>query len=135
MRPTTPHRLHRTGEFLSFLNTIKTNVPNALDVHLVMDNYTTHKTESVKRWLLRNPRFHIHFIPTHSSWLNMVESWFSLLSKRTLKRGVHCSMEALERDIRKFIGAHNESPRPYVWAKSADEILDSLKRYCEAVNT
>jgi len=164
MRPTTPHRLthnyvrhgttslfaaldvatgnvigkcfrrHRTDEFLKFLNLVKKNVPQELDVHLVMDNYTTHKNERVKRWLLRNPRFHIHFIPTHSSWLNMVESWFSLLSNRKLKRGVHCSTQALERDINEFIGAHNEDPTPYVWSKSADEIFESLRRYCEAAN-
>lgn len=127
-------RRHRTDEFLKFLNLIKESVPDELDVHLVMDNYVTHKNERVKRWLLRNPRFQIHFIPTHSSWLNMVESWFSLLSKRKLKRGVHCSTQALERDINAFIHAHNEDPAPYVWTKSADEILESLRRYCEAAN-
>ena len=125
-------RRHRTDEFLRFLNVIKKNVPLKLDVHLVMDNYTTHKTERVKRWMLRNPRFHIHFTPTHSSWLNMVEGWFSLLSKRKLKRGVHCSTRALERDIHDFIAAHNESPTPFIWTKGADQILDSLKRYCQA---
>jgi transposase len=125
---------HRHQEWLKFLNVIKKNVPPDLDVHLVMDNYITHKNERAKRWLLRNPRFHIHFIPTHSSWLNMVESWFSLLSKRKLKRGVHCSTQALERDINDFIGANNDDPTPYVWTKSAEEILDSLRRYCQAVN-
>ena len=164
MRPTTPHRVthnyvrhgttslfaaldvatgnvigkcyrrHRSDEFIKFLNVIKRNVPERLDVHFVLDNYTTHKTERVKHWLLRNPRFHIHFIPTHSSWLNMVESWFALLSKRALKRGVHCSTQPLERDINEFIAAHNESPTPFVWTKSADQILESLKRYCEAAN-
>ena len=164
MRPTTPHRLthnyirhgttslfaaldvatgnvigkcfrrHRTGEFLKFLNLVKKNVPGDHDVHLVMDNYITHKNERVKRWLLRNTRFHMHFIPTHSSWLNMVESWFSLLTKRKLQRGVHCSTQALERDINEFIGVHNEMPRPYVWTKSADQIFESLSRYCEATN-
>ena len=127
-------RRHRTDEFLRFLREIKKNVPEDLDVYLVMDNYTTHKTERVKRWLLRNPRFHIHFTPTHASWLNMVEGWFSLLSKRMLKRGVHRSTQALERDINNFIAAHNESPTPFVWKKSADEILASLKRYCEVAN-
>ncbi len=127
-------RRHRHQEWLKFLNVIKKTVPESLDLHLVMDNYTTHKTERVKRWLLRNPRFHIHFIPTHSSWLNMVESWFSLLTNRRLKRGVHCSTQALERDINHFIGAHNESPKPYKWTKSADEIFESLKRYCESAN-
>ena len=120
--------------FLKFLSLVKKNVPQELDVHLVMDNYITHKNERVKRWFLRNARFHIHFIPTHSSWLNMVESWFSLLSKRKLKRGVHCSTQALERDINDFIGVHNEDPTPYVWTKSADQIFESLRRYCEAAN-
>lgn len=128
------YRRHRTDEFLRFLNTIKKQVPDKLDVHLVMDNYTTHKTHRVHRWLLRNPRFHIHFTPTHASWLNMVEGWFALLTKRRLKRGVHCSTQALERDINSFIAAHNESPTPFVWTKSADEILASLRRYCEVVN-
>jgi transposase len=127
-------RRHRTDEFLKFLNVIKKSVPEELDVHLVMDNYVTHKNERVKRWILRNPRFHIHFIPTHSSWLNMVESWFSLLSKRKLKRGVHSSTQALERDINDFLGAHNDDPTPYVWTKSADEIFESLRRYCEVAN-
>ena len=161
MRPTTPHRLthnyirhgttslfaaldvatgnvigkcfrrHRTAEFIKFLNIIKKNVPDNLDVHLVMDNYITHKNEQVKRWMIRNPRFHIHFIPTHSSWLNMVESWFALLSKRKLKRGVHRSTQALERDINDFIGVHDEDPTPFIWTKTADEIFASLKRYCE----
>ena len=99
-----------------------------------MGNYVTHKNERVKKWILRNPRVQIHFTPTHSSWLNMVESWFSLLSKRMPKRGVHCSTQALERDINRFIGAHNEDPVPYVWTKSAGEIFESLRRHCEAAN-
>lgn len=128
------YRRHRTDEFIRFLNHVEKNVPKKLDVHLVMDNYTTHKTERVKRWLLRRPRFHIHFTPTHASWLNMVEGWFALLSKRKLKRGVHRSTRALERDIHEFLAANNESPTPFVWTKTADQILESLRRYCEAAN-
>lgn len=127
-------RQHRTQEFLRFLRHVEANVPADLAIHLVMDNYATHKTPSVKRWLLRNPRVTLHFIPTHSSWLNMVESWFALLSKRRLARGVHRSTQALERDVNQFIRAHNEEPTPYSWTKSADQILESLKRYCIAAN-
>lgn len=124
-------RKHRAKEFIRFLNEIDCSVPADLDVHLVLDNYATHKTPDVKRWLLRNPRFQMHFTPTKSSWLNLVESFFSLLSRRKLKRGVHRSTIALEKDIRSFLDSHNEDPRPYVWTKSADEILRSLQRYCD----
>ncbi len=126
-------RRHRTKEFLAFLNLIDRSVPEHLAVHLIMDNYGTHKTDPVKRWLLRRPRFHVHFTPTSSSWLNLVESFFSLLSRRLLKRGVHRSTTALEKDIRAFLDVHNDAPRPYVWTKSADEILSNLRRYCTAV--
>ena len=106
-------RKHRAKEFLRFLNEIDSNVPAELDVHLILDNYATHKTPEVKRWLLRNPRFQLHFTPTKSSWLNLVESFFSLLSRRKLKRGVHRSTLALEKDIRGFLRDHNEDPTPY----------------------
>lgn len=125
-------RNHRAKEFLNFLRVIDESVPNHLDVHLVMDNYATHKTPAVQRWLLKRPRFHVHFTPTSSSWLNLVESFFSFLTKRVLKRGVHRSTRALEKDIRAFLDAHNDDPTPYVWTKSADEILSSLERYCRA---
>ena len=127
------YRRHRTKEFLSFLNLIDRSVPKNLDVHIVMDNYGTHKTDQVQRWLLRRPRFHVHFTPTSSSWLNLVESFFSLLSRRLLKRAVHRSTIALEKDIRVFLDVHNQDPSPYVWTKPADDILASLKRYCTAV--
>jgi transposase len=127
-------RNHRAKEFLAFLRVIDESVPADLAVHLVMDNYATHKTPAVKRWLLKRPRFHVHFTPTSSSWLNLVESFFSFLAKRILKRGVHRSTQALEKDIRTFLADHNDDPKPYVWTKSADEILSSLERYCRAAN-
>lgn len=127
-------RRHRSREFLTFLNEIERSVPAKLDVHLVMDNYATHKTPAVKRWLLRHPRFYVHFTPTTSSWLNLVESWFSIVSRRVTARGVHRSTLALERDIKSFVKAHNDDPKPFVWTKTADQILDSLRRYCDAVN-
>jgi transposase len=124
------YRRHRAKEFLRFLAEIDAAVPEELDVHLVMDNYGTHKTHAVQRWLLRRPRFHVHFTPTSSSWLNMVESFFSIVDRRVTRRGVHRSTRSLETDIRAFLEAHNEDPKPFVWTKTADEIVESLKRYC-----
>lgn len=124
------YRRHRSREFCLFLDTIDAEVPEHLDIHLILDNYGTHKTPQVKRWLARRPRFHLHFTPTSSSWLNLVESFFSLVTLRVTKRGVHRSVPALETDIREFLADHNDDPRPYVWTKTADQILESLKRYC-----
>ena len=126
-------RRHRAAEFRKFLDLVEKSVPADMAVHLILDNYATHKTPSIHRWLLRHPRFHLHFTPTRSSWLNLVESWFSLLSQRVLKRGVHRSTLALERAIRAFLDSHNKDPKPFVWTKTADEILDNLRRYCERV--
>ena len=122
-------RRHRANEFIKFLNEIDRSVPEDLDVHLVMDNYATHKTPAVKRWLLRRPRFHVHFTPTSSSWLNLVESFFSIVERRVTQRGVHRSVSALDKDIKTFLKAHNDDPKPFVWTRTADQILDSLKRY------
>ena len=124
-------RRHRATEFKKFLNKINREVPEELDVHIVMDNLTTHKTESVQRWFARHPRFHVHFTPTYSSWLNQVERWFGLLEQRQLKRGVHNSTRALETAIYEFIETYNDDPKPFVWTKSADQILDSIRRYCQ----
>ena len=124
-------RRHRSKEFRKFLDEIDQAVPDDLDVHIVMDNYGTHKTDSIKRWFLRRPRYHMHFTPTTSSWLNLVESFFSIVERNVTKRGVHKSTRALEKDLRAFLDAHNEDPKPFKWAKTADQILDSLKRYCE----
>lgn len=124
------HPRHRAVEFRKFLNTIKRNVPADLDVHLVMDNYATHSTPEIKRWLKRNRRFHFHFVPTYSSWLNQVERWFALLTERALRRAVHRSTAELERAIRAFIDAHNKDPKPFIWTKTADEIIASVARHC-----
>jgi transposase len=128
------HRRHRSKEFLAFLRTIDANVPAELDVHLVMDNYGTHKTPSVKGWLARHPRFQVHFTPTSSSWLNIVERWFALLSERQIKRGTHRSTLELERAIRQYLEIYNRDPKPFVWHKSADDILASLARFCKRIS-
>jgi transposase len=128
------HRRHRSKEFLAFLRTIDANVPAKLSVHLVMDNYGTHKTPSVKGWLARHPRFHVHFTPTSSSWLNLVERWFALLSERQIKRGTHRSTLELERAIRHYLDTYNRDPKPFAWHKSADEILASLARFCNRIS-
>ena len=128
------HQRHRALEFLKFLKTIDQNVPADLDVHLVLDNASSHKTPNVKRWLHQHPRFHLHFTPTSSSWINLVERWFSDLTTKLLRRGQHRSVRALNTDIRQWIDSWNENPRPYVWTKTADEILDSIKRYLERIN-
>jgi len=125
------HRRHRSSEFLQFLRTIEDSVPPVLDVHLVMDNYGTHKTPSIKNWLIRHPRFHVHFTPTSSSWLNQVERWFATLTQRCVRRGTHRSTRELEAAIRSHIEAHNASPKPFVWTKSADDILASIERFCK----
>ncbi len=127
------HRRHRTEEFLKFLRTIDDNVPAELDIHLVLDNYTTHKTKRTRSWLARHPRFHVHFTPTYSSWLNQVERFFALITERCIRRGVHRSTRALENDIRSFLKTTNDDPRPFVWTKTADQILASVRRYCGRV--
>jgi transposase len=128
------HRRHRAKEFKAFLCQIDEEVPAHLDVHLILDNYGTHKTPDIQRWLLRHPRFHLHFTPTSGSWLNMVERWFGELSTKKIKRGSHLSVPALARDIREWIATWNENPRPYVWVKTADQILAALARYCDRVS-
>jgi transposase len=128
------HRRHRATEFKKFLVRIDEEVPAHLDVHLILDNYATHKTPEIKRWLERHPRFHLHFTPTSGSWLNMVERWFSELATKKIKRGSHMSVRALERDIKDWIESWNENPRPYVWVKTADQILASIARYCERIS-
>lgn len=128
------HRRHRSREFLKFLRTIDQNVPAALDVHLILDNYGTHKTPAIKRWLAHHPRFHVHFTPTSASWLNLVERWFALLTERQIKRGSHRSTVELEQAIRDYLAIYNQDPKPFVWTKSADEILQSLARFCKRIN-
>lgn len=126
------YRRHRSVEFLDFLKKIDATVPEDLDVHLVLDNYGTHKTALVRRWLLKRPRYHLHFTPTHASWLNQVERWFALLTERQIKRGSHSSVQELEDAIREFIKVHNQQPKPFRWTKSADQILASIARFATA---
>jgi transposase len=123
------YRRHRSIEFLDFLKKIDATVPADLDVHLVLDNYGTHKTALVRRWLQKRARYHLHFTPTHASWLNQVERWFALLTQRQIKRGSHNSVQELEQAIREFITANNRQPKPFRWTKSADQILASIARF------
>jgi transposase len=127
------HARHRAIEFKKFLTLIDAQVPDHLDVHLVMDNASTHKTPAIHRWLLAHPRFTVHFTPTSSSWLNLVERWFSELTTKKLQRGAHTSVRALNTDIRNWIKTWNENPRPYVWTKTSDQILESIARYCTRI--
>ena len=129
------HRRHRAIEFRKFLARIDKAVPAGLDVHLVCDNYATHNTPEIKTWLSRHPRFHVHFTPTGSSWMNQVERWFGLLTDKLIRRGVHTSVQALENDIRDWIATWNDNPRPFTWTKTADEILNSLADYLAKLST
>jgi len=124
---------HRAAEFLRFLRLIDASVPDHLDVHVVLDNSSTHKTPAVHRWLVRHPRFVVHFTPTYSSWLNLVERWFGELTTKWLRRGTHRSVPELVASIRTWITNWNDEPKPFVWHKTADEILDSLAAYCQRI--
>jgi transposase len=128
------HTRHRAIEFKKFLTTLDRQVPTDLTVHLVMDNASTHKTPAIKRWLLAHPRFVVHFTPTSSSWLNLVERWFAELTTKKLQRSAHTSVRALNTDIRAWIQTWNDDPRPFVWTKTADQILESITRYCTRIN-
>lgn len=128
------HSRHRAQEFLAFLKKIDANVPADLDCHVVLDNASTHKTPAVKRWLTNHPRFVPHFTPTSSSWLNLVERWFAELTTKKLRRGTHTSVRQLNADIRAWIQTWNDNPRPYVWTKTADQILASIGNYCSRIN-
>jgi transposase len=125
---------HRAEEFRRFLNLIDSSLPAHLDVHVVLDNPSTHKAAPIQRWLLRHPRFTLHFTPTYSSWLNLVERWFAELSTKWIKRGTHRSVRELVASIRTWIANWNDDPRPFVWHKTADQILDSLAPYCQRIN-
>jgi transposase len=128
------HRRHRTVEFKQFLTKIDNEVPAELDVHLVCDNYGTHKSPAIKKWLAAHPRFHVHYTPTYSSWLNQVERWFAYLTDDLLRRGDHRSVRALEADIRSWISAWNDNPKPFIWTKTAEQILASLGRLLKRIN-
>jgi transposase len=128
------HSRHRAIEFKKFLQTLDHEVPAELDVHLVLDNSSTHKTPLIRRWLQAHPRFKLHFTPTSSSWINLVERWFAELTTKKLKRSAHRSVPALNKDIRAWIETWNENPQPFVWTKTADQILESISRYCTRIN-
>ena len=128
------HARHRSREFLAFLKKIDYEVPADLDCHVILDNASTHKTPAVKRWLTTHPRFVLHFTPTSSSWLNLVERWFAELTTKKLRRGTHTSVRQLNTEIRAWIDTWNDNPRPYVWTKTADQILASIGNYCTRIN-
>ena len=128
------HRRHRSLEFRKFLDAIDQAVPQEFEIHLIIDNYSTHKSAMIRNWLAKRPRYHVHFTPTGGSWLNQVERWFALLTQRAIKRGSHTSIIQLERAIREFIDAHNQEPKPFIWRKSADDILASIARFADRTN-
>ena len=121
---------HRATEFRKFLDEIEANVPAELDIHLVMDNYATHKTPLIRNWLLKRPRWQVHLTPTSASWLNQVERFFALITERKIRRGIYRSVAALRADIMSFLEHHNADPAPFRWTKSADEIIASIERFC-----
>jgi len=128
------HQRHRASEFRKFLDSIDAAVPNNLDVHLILDNYATHKTPAIQRWLLRHPRFHLHFTPTGASWLNLVERWFATLTERCIRRGAHRSTRELKLAIQEYLAVNNEDPKPFIWTKTADEILRSVASFCRRIS-
>lgn len=128
------HQRHRAREFRTFLDTIDDAAPETLAVHLIVDNASTHKTPLIHRWLARHPRFHVHFTPTGSSWINLVERWFAALTEKQIRRGIHRSTRELETAIRPYIEITNERPKPFVWTKTADEILASVARFCHRIS-
>ena len=124
------HQRHRAREFRRFLDTLDEAVPERFDVHLIVDNASTHKAPVIHRWLVRRPRFHVHFTPTSASWLNQVERWFATLTQKYIRRGTHRSTRQLEQAIRHYIKNNNDDPKPFVWSKTADDILASIERFC-----
>ena len=128
------YRRHRAVEVRKFLTIIDKAVPDELDIHLVLDNYGTHKTVMIHDWLARRPRFHLHFTPTSASWVNQVERWFAALTEQQIRRGTHRSTKQLEEAIEEYLTVYNEDPKPFIWTKSADQIFESLKTYCERIS-
>lgn len=129
------HRRHRSQEFRRFLDTIEANVPAELDVHIVLNNYGTHKTALIRKWLVKRPRFHLHFTPTYGSWINLVERWFAEITNKRIRRGVFRSVKELEAAIGEYLEAHNQAPNPFTWTKTADEILASIARYAQRTHS
>jgi len=125
------HQRHRSAQFREFLDLIDAHVPRGLDVHIIMDNYSTHKTPLIRTWFIKRPRFHVHFTPTYSSWLSLVERWFAELTNKQLRRGAYQSVPQLKAAIQEFIDAHQAHPKPFVWTKTADDILASIARFAQ----
>ena len=125
------HQRHRSTQFREFLDLVETRVPRSLDVHIIMDNYSTHKTALIQNWFAKRPRFHVHFTPTYGSWLSLVERWFAELTNKQIRRGAFRSVPQLKAAIQEFIDAHHANPKPFVWTKSADEILASIARFAQ----
>ena len=129
------HRRHRSTEFRQFLDAIAANVPADLPVHIIMDNYGTHKTALIRKWFAKRPRFHVHFTPTYASWINLVERWFAAITNQRIRRGVFRSVQELEAAIREYIDAHNQNPKPFTWTKTADQILATIARFAQRTST
>ncbi len=125
------HRRHRSSEFRQFLDLIEANVPARLEAHIIMDNYGTHKTALIRKWFAKRPRFHVHFTPTYASWINLVERWFAEITNKRIRRGAFRSVKELEAAIREYLDVHNEDPKPFVWTKTADQILASIARFAQ----
>jgi transposase len=125
---------HRSVDFIKFLNQIEAATPPDLDIHLILDNYATHKTPSVHRWLAKRPRYHLHFTPTSASWLNLVERWFAALTEKQIRRGVFRSTRELEDAIMRYLESSNQDPKPFIWTKTADQILASIARFCKRIS-
>jgi transposase len=125
------HRRHRSQEFRCFLDTLDANVPAKLGVHIVLDNYGTHKTALIRNWFAKRPRFHVHFTPTYGSWINLVERWFAEITNKRIRRGVFRSVRELEAAIREYLDVHNENPKPFIWTRTADQILASIARFAQ----
>jgi transposase len=125
------HRRHRSSEFRQFLDVIEANVPAGREVHIIMDNYGTHKTALIRKWFAKRPRFHVHFTPTYGSWINLVERWFAEITNKRIRRGAFRSVKELEAAIREYLDVHNEDPKPFVWTRTADQILASIARFAQ----
>ncbi len=125
------HRRHRSSEFRQFLDVIEANVPAGREAHIIMDNYGTHKTALIRKWFAKRPRFHLHFTPPYASWINLVERWFAEITNKRIRCGVFRSVKELEAAIREYIEVHNEDPKPFVWTKTADQILASIVRFAQ----
>jgi transposase len=125
------HQRHRAAQFREFLDLIDAQVPRRLDVHIIMDNYSTHKTALIRNWFAKRPRFHVHYTPTDGSWLSLVERWFAELTMKQIRRGAYRSVAQLKAGIQEFIDAHQADPKPFVWTRSADEILASIGRFAQ----